>query len=142
MLARTSSASSAPNSGHCRAVGSQGGSRILATGGGSRGNRTTQGALAAAERCAVELQDENKVGAARRTRFEAQGQAMKTGASMLDDAIRTSLLIVVGIALGIAVIWYVRFCYQEIRGTGQVVIEPLTVVDEGGKSNDQVGKAL
>jgi hypothetical protein len=61
---------------------------------------------------------------------------------MLDNAIRVSFLILAGFTLGIAVIWYLGLLYQEIRGTGQIVIDPLTVIDNGGKTNDELGKAL
>jgi hypothetical protein len=67
---------------------------------------------------------------------------VKTGAAMLDDAVRISFLVLGGLTLALAVIWYLHFCYQEIRGTGQVVIDPLTVVDDGGKANEEVGQAL
>ena len=67
---------------------------------------------------------------------------MKTGKTMLDDAIRVSFLILGGLMLSVAVIWYLGLLYQEIRGTGQIVIDPLTVIDNGGKANDELGKAL
>jgi hypothetical protein len=67
---------------------------------------------------------------------------VKTGKTMLDDAIRASFLILGGLTLGVAVIWYLGLLYQEIRGTGQIVIDPLTVIDNGGKANDELGKAL
>ena len=57
---------------------------------------------------------------------------------MLDDAIRVSFLILTGFTLGIAVIWYLGLVSQEIRGTGQIVIVPLTVIDKGGKTNDEL----
>jgi hypothetical protein len=60
----------------------------------------------------------------------------------MDEIVRISLLVVGGLALGIAVIWYLQFCYEEIRGTGQVVIDPLTVVNGEGKGDDELGKAM
>ncbi len=67
---------------------------------------------------------------------------MRTGAAMLDDAVRLSFLVLVGIGLALTVVWYVTFCWQQIRGTGQVVIDPLTVVDDAGKSDKEIGTAL
>jgi len=42
----------------------------------------------------------------------------------------------------LALTWYVHYCYQEIRHTGQIVIDPLTVVDDSGKRNEDIGGAL
>lgn len=67
---------------------------------------------------------------------------VSTGKTMLDGAIRVSFLILGGLTLSVAVIWYLGLLYQEIRGTGQIVIDPLTVIDNGGKANDELGKAL
>jgi hypothetical protein len=61
---------------------------------------------------------------------------------MLDNAIRIVFVILVGFSLTIAVVWYVRFLYQEIRGRGQVIIDPLTVITSEGKGDDELGKAL
>ena len=61
---------------------------------------------------------------------------------MPNDAVRIGFLALLGLALALAVVWYVHYCYQEIRGTGQVVIDPLTVVDDSGKPNQDVGGAL
>lgn len=61
---------------------------------------------------------------------------------MLDDAMRVSFLVLAGLTLGIAAICYLNLLYQEIRGTGQIVIEPLCVIDNGGRANDELGKAL
>ena len=58
------------------------------------------------------------------------------------DMVRIGFLVLVGLALALAVVWYLHYCYQEIRHTGQVVIDPLTVVDDSGKRNDEVGGAL
>jgi hypothetical protein len=55
---------------------------------------------------------------------------------------RVGFLVLVGLALGVAVVWYIGFLYQEVRGTGQIVIVPLTVIDSQGKANDELGKAL
>jgi hypothetical protein len=67
---------------------------------------------------------------------------MKAGAPMVNDVVKVGIIVLGGLALALAVIWYVHFCYQEIRGTGQIMIDPLTVVDDAGKSNEEVGKAL
>jgi hypothetical protein len=61
---------------------------------------------------------------------------------MLNDIIRIGFLVLVVFILGLAAVWLIQYCYQEIRGTGQVVIDPLTVVDDEGKNNEEVGKAL
>jgi Papain family cysteine protease len=61
---------------------------------------------------------------------------------MLDNTIRIVFVILVGLTIAIAVAWYVGFLYQEIRGTGQVVIDPVTVIDSEGKGNDELGKAF
>ncbi|HVP39025.1 MAG TPA: C1 family peptidase [Candidatus Saccharimonadales bacterium] len=61
---------------------------------------------------------------------------------MFDDTIRVTFLILVGLALTVAMIWYLGFLHREIRGTGQVVIDPFTVIDPSGKPNDELGKAL
>ncbi|MFI5340529.1 MAG: C1 family peptidase [Candidatus Methylomirabilales bacterium] len=60
----------------------------------------------------------------------------------LDDVVRIGFLVLAGFALALAVVWYLHYCYQEIRGTGQVVIDPLTVVEDSGKRNEEVGGAL
>jgi hypothetical protein len=61
---------------------------------------------------------------------------------MLNDIIRIGFLTLVIFTLGLVVVWLIQYSYQEIRGTGQVVIDPLTVIDDGGKNNEDVGKAL
>lgn len=61
---------------------------------------------------------------------------------MINDVVRVGFLVLLGLALGIGVVSYVHYCYQEIRGTGQVVIDPLTVVEDNGRKNDDVGSAL
>lgn len=61
---------------------------------------------------------------------------------MLDDAIRVGFLTLGGLTLALVVIWYVGLLDQEIRGTGQIVIDPLTVVDGSGKTNDELGAAM
>jgi Papain family cysteine protease len=66
----------------------------------------------------------------------------KTVAGMFEDVIRVGFLVLIGLALTIAVVWYVGFTIQEIRGTGQVVIDPFTVVRDDGKGDDQLGQAL
>jgi hypothetical protein len=48
----------------------------------------------------------------------------------------------VGLALALAVAWYVHYCYQEIRGTAEVVIDPFTVVESSGKRAEDVGGTL
>ena len=60
----------------------------------------------------------------------------------MDELMRISLLVLGGFALALLAIWYIRFCYQEISGTGLIVIDPLTVVTEDGKGNTEVGHAL
>ncbi len=62
--------------------------------------------------------------------------------STLDDVMRMAFLVFVGLVLGVAVAWYIGFLYQEVRGTGRIVIVPLTVIDSQGKTNDELGKAL
>jgi hypothetical protein len=60
----------------------------------------------------------------------------------LDDAIRIGILVAVGLALLLTVAWYLRFVYQEISGTGQVVIDQFTVIRADGKSDADTGNAL
>ena len=60
----------------------------------------------------------------------------------MDDVIRVSFLVLVGLALAIGVTWYVGFLYQEIRGNGQIVIDRFTVVQAEGKGNEELGDAL
>jgi hypothetical protein len=67
---------------------------------------------------------------------------MKAGKTMLNDIIRVGVLALGGLALALAVFWYVGLVYQEIRGGGQIVIRPLTVVDKTGKSDPELGKVL
>src|SRR5262249_9095037 len=55
---------------------------------------------------------------------------------------RILLISLVGLTLAIAVFWYITFVVQEIRGTGQVVIDPMTVIDNDGKGTEELGKAL
>ncbi len=61
---------------------------------------------------------------------------------MPDDAFKIGILVLVGFALALAVAWYLHYCYQEISGTAEVVIDPLTWIEDSGKSNEDVGRAL
>jgi hypothetical protein len=61
---------------------------------------------------------------------------------MMDDAVRIVFLVLSGFALVLISGWYLYFCFQEITGTGQVVIDPLTVVTDDGKGSAELGKAL
>jgi len=61
---------------------------------------------------------------------------------MIDDVVRIVFLILGGLTLVLISIWYVYFCFQEITGTGRVVIDPLTVVTDDEKGSDDLGKAL
>jgi hypothetical protein len=61
---------------------------------------------------------------------------------MMDDAVRIVFLVLSGLALALISISYVYFCFQEITGTGRVVIDPVTVVTDDGKASDELGKAL
>jgi len=61
---------------------------------------------------------------------------------MMDDVVRIVFLFLTGATLFLVAIWYVSFCFQEITGTGRVVIDPLTIVTDEGKGGDELGKAL
>jgi hypothetical protein len=61
---------------------------------------------------------------------------------MISDVVRIVFLVVGGLTLVLISIWYVSFCFEEITGTGRVVIDPLTVVTDDGKGNEDLGKAL
>jgi hypothetical protein len=61
---------------------------------------------------------------------------------MMADIVRIMFLVLSGLALVLISIWYVYFCFEEITGTGRVVIDPLTVVTDDGKGSDELGKAL
>lgn len=61
---------------------------------------------------------------------------------MIDDTIRIVFLVLSGLALVLVAIWYVSFCFQEITGTGRVVIDPVTVITDDGKGSDELGRAL
>ena len=61
---------------------------------------------------------------------------------MLDDGIRIGLLVLVGLTLAIVLVWYVRFLYQEVTGSGQVVIDRFTVIREDGTADEATGNAL
>jgi C1A family cysteine protease len=68
---------------------------------------------------------------------------MKTkGARMLDEIVRTGFLVLSALILALVTVWYFRFCYQEITGRGEVVIDPFTVLDGTGKADEELGKAL
>jgi hypothetical protein len=60
----------------------------------------------------------------------------------MDDIVRIVFLFLSGATLLLVAIWYVSFCFQEITGTGRVVIDPLTIVTDDGKGGDDLGKAL
>jgi hypothetical protein len=64
------------------------------------------------------------------------------GSRVLDDTIRIGLLMLGGLALAIAVAWYVSLVYHEISGSGRVVIDRFTVVRDDGQRNDELGYAL
>jgi hypothetical protein len=61
---------------------------------------------------------------------------------MIDDTVRIVFLVLSGLALIMVAIWYISFCFEEVTGTGRVVIDPLTVITEDGKGSDELGKAL
>jgi hypothetical protein len=61
---------------------------------------------------------------------------------MIDDTIRILFLVLSGLALVAVTIWYVSFCFEEMTGTGRVVIDPLTVITDDGKGSDELGSAL
>ena len=61
---------------------------------------------------------------------------------MLEGTIRIGVLILAGLAIALAFLWYVSILYQEIRGTGQVVIDELAVIEPDGKVNGDVGRPL
>ncbi|HET9342908.1 MAG TPA: C1 family peptidase [Candidatus Eremiobacteraceae bacterium] len=61
---------------------------------------------------------------------------------MVDDVIRIVLLALGALILLLATVSYVQFCYQEITGSGQVIIDPLSVVNDEGTRNDTLGTAL
>lgn len=61
---------------------------------------------------------------------------------MIDDTVRIVFLVLSGLALVLVVLWYVTFCFQEITGTGRVVIDPLTVITDDGKGSNELGIAL
>jgi hypothetical protein len=61
---------------------------------------------------------------------------------MLEGGIRVGFLVVMGLIVGLAVIWYLSVIYQEVVGTGRVVIEPFNIVQEDGKFDDKLGLAL
>src|ERR1700675_716367 len=61
---------------------------------------------------------------------------------MFEGTIRVGLLVLVGLAIGLALLWYLSILYQEMRGSGQAVIDALDVVEQDGKVNDDVGKPL
>jgi hypothetical protein len=60
----------------------------------------------------------------------------------MENGIRYGLLLLAGLTLALALVWYVDLVVREIRGDRQVVIEPLAVIDGEGKANQEVGKAL
>jgi hypothetical protein len=61
---------------------------------------------------------------------------------MLDNAVRISVLLLSGVTLALVLSAYLRFCFQEILGTGEIVIDPITVIDDAGKKDDSIGAAL
>src|SRR5947209_19388491 len=67
---------------------------------------------------------------------------MRNRANMMDDIVKIVFLFLSGATLLLGAIWYVSFCFQEITGTGRVVIDPLTIVTDDGKSSEELGKAL
>jgi hypothetical protein len=67
---------------------------------------------------------------------------MENHPRMIDDTIRIVFLVLGGLALIMVAIRYVSFCFEEITGTGRVVIDPLTVITDDGKRSDELGTAL
>ncbi len=61
---------------------------------------------------------------------------------MLNDAFRIGFLILVGITLIVVVLWYLSFAYQEITGTGRIVIDDFTIIGENGRAEGDVGTAV
>lgn len=55
---------------------------------------------------------------------------------------RIAFITLLGLTLLTVVIWFLGFLVQEIRGTGEIVIAPVTVIDNEGKGNDELGRAL
>src|SRR4051812_41479977 len=79
------------------------------------------------------------VAAAPNARFVTMAKSLT---QMFDDFIRITILFLIGLALVVAVGWYLSFLYREIRDTGQVVIDKFAVIKEDGKSDDELGMGL
>jgi len=61
---------------------------------------------------------------------------------MLDEALRIAFLLLVAGTLVLLAVWFATFCYREVLGRREVVIDPFTVVDEKGKPNTDIGRAM
>jgi hypothetical protein len=61
---------------------------------------------------------------------------------MLEGTIRVGLLILFGLVIVLAALWYLSVLYQEFRPSGQVVIDEFVLVEHDGKVNGDVGKPL
>jgi len=68
--------------------------------------------------------------------------AKKNVTGMLNESIRIGFLLVLAFGLCLVTVWLLSFLYQEISGTGKIVIDQFNVVSKDGKADDALGKSL
>jgi hypothetical protein len=61
---------------------------------------------------------------------------------MLEGFFRGGVLLVVGLAIGLAAIWYLSIVYQQIFGTTQIVIDQFVLIRKESEADDKLGTAL
>jgi Papain family cysteine protease len=61
---------------------------------------------------------------------------------MIDDSIRIGFLALAGLAVTLIAVWLLDLVYQEIAGTGQIVIDQFNVVRLDGKTDSEFGRGL
>ena len=61
---------------------------------------------------------------------------------MIDEGIRIGFLAVAGLAVSLVALWLLNAVFQQITGTGRVVLDQFTVVRTDGKTDEEFGKGL
>ena len=61
---------------------------------------------------------------------------------MIDEGIRIGFLAIAGLAVLLVALWLLNVVFQQITGTGRIVLDQFTVVRTDGKTDEEFGKGL
>jgi hypothetical protein len=73
---------------------------------------------------------------------QAYWRIFRVDTKMLEGFFRGGVLLVVGLAIGLAAIWYLSIVYQQIFGTTQIVIDQFVLIRKESEADDKLGTAL